>query len=330
MPKERTGLAFRVKAAMKYRLPGIYGRLLLLRRYPAQFGDLVSVGRLKLAVLQGNRPIIINLSLRAGFFANLSSYISLLKYCELNGLGSVVRLTGPTYQGAGMKDDWFEKYFDRLAGPRRADAGARPRRITFRSVKALELPSIGSMLSLSEAARLLQQNASVKRDIATEADEIFTSQELDGSRTLGIHYRGTDKSFESERVAYESVLTVVRRVLDVDGPFDAVLVASDETDFVDYVFEQDLGVRVISPPYTAKGNPTTAPHMMPALDKLIVGREALVTCLALSKCSKLVRTSSYLSAWAKVFNPSLVTHTLNAPYNPNTFPEAQLLSLERP
>jgi hypothetical protein len=38
---------------------------------------------------------------------------------------------------------------------------------------------------------------------------------------------------------------------------------------------------------------------------LEIGREALVTCLLLSRCGFLVKTPSYLSAWAKIFNPGL-------------------------
>lgn len=277
----------------------------------------------------GKDTTVINLNLRAGFFANLTTYVSLLKYCEVNEIRGVIRLTGSTYRGSDRDDDWFERYFERLDDPRKAAASSRTRSFTFRGVRVLRLPSIGATLSLPEANRILREDSVVKRDIAGDVDAFFISEGVEPTKTLGIHYRGTDKSFESERVPYESVVIAARRILESDGPFDAVLVASDEIALVEYVSQQEIGVRVISPPYSAVGDANTAPHMMPGLDKSVLGREALITCLTLAKCSTLLRTSSYLSAWAKVFNPSLITYTLNAPYNPITFPEAQVLRLEK-
>jgi hypothetical protein len=35
------------------------------------------------------------------------------------------------------------------------------------------------------------------------------------------------------------------------------------------------------------------------------GEEALINCLLLSRCCALIRTTSFLSAWASIFNPAL-------------------------
>jgi hypothetical protein len=56
------------------------------------------------------------------------------------------------------------------------------------------------------------------------------------------------------------------------------------------------------------------------------GREALLNCLLLSRCSALIRTASTLSGWASIFNPELPVTMLNRPF-PNRlwFPDDRIL-----
>jgi hypothetical protein len=56
------------------------------------------------------------------------------------------------------------------------------------------------------------------------------------------------------------------------------------------------------------------------------GEEALINCLLLSRCSALIRTTSFLSAWASIFNPALPIVLLNAPYAKSPwYPEKLLI-----
>lgn len=318
----------RLKLVIKRHFPQAYIRLLRLRQWLDAVPDIVSAARLRYALRNGRPNVVVHLNLRAGLFANLSSYVCLLKYFDLMGSHVFIRLTGSTYRGS-EGGDWFGRYFDRIQPMDSAYPQKEQRIFSFCGVEALRLDAIGTTLTLAEAKRVLSMNAVVKNDINLAVDNIFSSQGISGSRLLGVHYRGTDKVLEAQRVPYERVLSAARQILELDGPFDAVLVASDEAKFVEYMMQQKLGLVVISPPYTAAGNACTAPHLTPGLDKAVLGREALVTCLALARCSTLLRTSSYLSAWAKVFNSSLTTYTLNAAYNPTTFPEVEVMRLDR-
>jgi hypothetical protein len=56
------------------------------------------------------------------------------------------------------------------------------------------------------------------------------------------------------------------------------------------------------------------------------GQEALINCLLLSRCSTLIRTTSFLSAWASIFNPGLPIVLLNEPYAKSLwYPEKVLI-----
>jgi hypothetical protein len=44
------------------------------------------------------------------------------------------------------------------------------------------------------------------------------------------------------------------------------------------------------------------------------GEDALINALLLSKCATVIRTTSFLSAWASIFNPTLRVVLLNKPY----------------
>ena len=86
----------------------------------------------------------------------------------------------------------------------------------------------------------------------------------------------------------------------------AVFVASDEQLFIDFiarsvkrrpVYWRDDHYR------SSDGRPVhTNVEEVGGYEK---GEDALVNALLLSKCSTLIRTTSFLSAWASIFNPAL-------------------------
>ena len=79
---------------------------------------------------------------------------------------------------------------------------------------------------------------------------------------------------------------------------------------------------------TQLGDRLTPPHMMHGSDPYVLENEALETSLALSRCADLIRTSSYLAGWSKVFSPRLRTITLNTPNRSDTRPDALIIQEE--
>jgi hypothetical protein len=57
------------------------------------------------------------------------------------------------------------------------------------------------------------------------------------------------------------------------------------------------------------------------------GEDALVNALLLSRCSTLIRTTSFLSAFTSIFNPKLKVILLNKPYDRYLwYPETEILN----
>jgi hypothetical protein len=73
--------------------------------------------------------------------------------------------------------------------------------------------------------------------------------------------------------------------------------------------------------YLPKGN---TPIHFSGHPGLAIGREALVTCLLLARCGFLLKTASYLSAWAKIFNPSLDVLLISPTLGTGFFPDRAL------
>ncbi len=317
----------RSKSVLQHNYPRVHGLLVRLRKAVETAPDVVVARALCRALRDPLSNVTIRLDVRAGFFANLSAYVCLLKLLDERGHVARIELNGATYSADGS--NWLAHFFT-LATPQTEPVPHhRPRIFRVRSFECLGLARVGERLSLAEARSLFNSAVTVREEISTQVDDLFYAHSLDPGTTLGVHYRGTDKSFEAERVPYSTVLAEVHSYVDAHPEVSAILVASDETSFVGYLTSAISTIPVVSPPYAAVGDAHTAPHFMPGLNKVTMGREALVTCLSLARCATILRTSSYLSAWTTVFNPMITTRTINKPFDSLTFPEAEVLRTER-
>jgi hypothetical protein len=157
-------------------------------------------------------------------------------------------------------------------------------------------------------------------------DDFWKACGADGS-VLGIHFRGTDKSSEAPRVSWSHCLAILEAHLRDRPDFQGVFVASDEQAFVRFiaksvkrrpVYWRDDHYR------SSDGRPIhTTVGVVGGYEK---GQDALVNALLLSKCSTLIRTTSFLSAWASIFNPTLKVVLLNKPYEGKIwYPESAIL-----
>jgi hypothetical protein len=99
--------------------------------------------------------------------------------------------------------------------------------------------------------------------------------------------------------------------------------ASDDAQFIEFFRTRAFRtpVTVIPATYMPKGD---TPIHFSGHPGLAIGREALVTCLLLARCGLLIKTPSYLSAWAKIFNPSLPVWLISSPLGKGYFPDRVL------
>ncbi|MEM1397219.1 MAG: hypothetical protein AAGH38_07195, partial [Pseudomonadota bacterium] len=182
-----------------------------------------------------------------GFFAQLNQVVRVLAYFNEKGLRARIILTSPLYV-ARDGDNWFEYFFD----PTSTDGDPLPpdASLSFTNVghiKDLGWPSLADIgIGLYEANRLFGRYATLKADIASHVRS-FIDNDLVG-KTLGVHFRGTDKISEAPRVRRETIASAIRAHLQEYPETETVFVASDEGPFIDWATDEFRDLRVISHP----------------------------------------------------------------------------------
>jgi hypothetical protein len=122
------------------------------------------------------------------------------------------------------------------------------------------------------------------------------------SNTLGVHYRGTDKvgaQWDTNDVSLDDFLVIIRDALLRRPELTQIFLATDEPEFCSYLQERSP-VEVIN--LGAIGfhrDAVTADEVGARTDR------AMLDCVLLSRCGRVLLNSSALSAFAKVLNPNL-------------------------
>ncbi len=143
---------------------------------------------------------------------------------------------------------------------------------------------------------------------------------LPPGRTLGVHYRGTDKqtaSWDSNPISAANYILLIEEFLAENRSFDSIFVGTDEPSFI-----QHLSSAVRLPVLTLG-----AAEFHMASDHATSRREksdrALLDCVLLSRCHTVIETSSALPSFTKLFNPELPVYRCaasklfsNMPYFP--------------
>ncbi|WP_193198846.1 nodulation protein NodZ [Nostoc sp. MG11] len=268
----------------------------------------------------------------SGFFAQLNWCLYILSFCEDKGLIPDIYLTGENYLAPELGENWFRYFFEvpELSGGNlyKTSHSKSISNITITHILQLLLPSEHfDKMTVLYASNLMQKYMHINQYMQTKVDTYFQKY-FQGKFVLGIHYRGTDKIVESPRVSWEYVKKVVNNYLNKHPKVDCLFVASDEGDFIDYIKNEFQFIPVFNHEDQLKAiNNEAFHHINLGKDNFKKGEEALINALLLSRCNVLIRTSSFLSAWASIFNPDLPIILLNSP-NKNTlwFPDKELMS----
>ena len=255
-----------------------------------------------------------------GFFAQLEWVVELLAYADEAKRTLQVRLIGPAYVTPSRGRDFFAYFFEPIVAPLELPDAAWHR---VADIAQLRLPrGYDPTLTVERAHALFTNHCRLRADVAAEVDGL--SREILGDApTLGVHYRGTDKRTEADRVPYERMMRAIDAEL-ARSPADArVFVATDEQAFLDGCLARYGTSRVASLPDYRRSTDGRPVHVdRDEGDGYRLGRDALFNCLMLSRCDRAIKTSSILSSWAKVFNPALDIRTLSRrPANHSYFPE---------
>ncbi len=289
---------------------------------------LLSIGRVGFEILN---PKIFPISVNSdtGFFAQLNWCAYILSYCEEVKKSPAIQLTSRLYT-IQPGDNFLDYFFDHSQLSERQTLRAKTwKRLSHRARHIKEFPKISDQrigMTLEKANHLFSSNFTLKPDLAAYVEQ-FVESHFERGKTLGVHFRGTDKKEEAARVDWESAANTVSEYLLQNPETEVLFISSDESSFIEWlsnkfsselkvVFHDDKEKSVSGKPIHLNASEGCA---------YTKGREALVNCLLLSRCDFLIRSASFLSGWASVFNPDMGVTMLNKPYDSKLwFPDSKV------
>jgi|GEM_PF-935822 len=246
---------------------------------------------------------VIEIRATSGFFSVMQIVLCILLYCDEKHLTPIVSARGGSYGDEDGRVDWLAECFDNVA-PFPVPSTNRRLRTSFVS----DLGDLGfrryeSGLALERASAVFLSNYRPAASIRAEVDGIRERLGI-GASTLGVHFRGTDKRFEAHTIERDAFCRMVERTLANEPHLTNIFVSSDEQAFLDFFVNWGFTVPVSIAPAALLATGEKPVHFS-GHPGLAIGREALVASLLLAGCGYLLKTPSYLSAWSKIFNPSL-------------------------
>ena len=147
------------------------------------------------------------------------------------------------------------------------------------------------------------------------------------NKTLGVHYRGTDKNFDIGQANYITKTEMISIVKDYmeNNDIEQIFCCSDEQSFINEimilypnkVIEYKQSRSNISSNYGFFRNGQNSSNM--DMDNLTYS--CIIDMLALSKCTTIIKTSSALSSFSKILKPYIKLYTVSAMKQP-WFPAA--------
>ncbi len=239
----------------------------------------------------------------SGVFSEVTAVLGCLEHYEQRpaiyaGVHVDFRDDGLYYEPAAGPN-WWEYYFEPVCVGSQASAVSRfvpPWQHDFFAEKTER------EMSRPAAASLMARHVRVKAVVHDQVERFWRAH-LQDAFAIGIHYRGTDKSEETPLMPYDALVTAVRNALpEASAGSWKILVATDEQAFLDHMLNVFPGrVHFHQARRSVDGKPI---HKTPG-GGFQQGFEAVVDCLLLSRCARLVRTASNLGLVAGYFNPAV-------------------------
>lgn len=258
-------------------------------------------------------PISYKLTLdkfEAGFFSVFHLTLGALDFYEkslCDGLTIEFEDKGFYYDPA-YGPNWLNYYFDI---PKIGVITHQEKKFTNEQKVTLSLFA-GLTMSRERGYELIQRYLHLKLPIQEKLDS-FIEKNFAGNYVIGVHYRGTDKSFEAPSYSYiaqlinqEIINSIIKGTLIQNIK---IFIATDDQQFLLYM-QKNFPDKVIciEALRSRDGDPVHFPSQESNYKK---GEEALIDCILLSKCSLLYKSESNLSNASLKFNPSIPSVNLN-------------------
>jgi len=301
-----------------------------IRRSTAFKNVVAAPKRLTVRVQQRlNRGIFsVEIHSNLGFFAIMQMILLILVHCRKNGLHPDISAKGGNYGEETGTIDWFLELFEATQKPSATIAARLADRTDIRTSTVRNEWDLGfksqydKRVSLAEASELFNAHYRPAAAVSAEVDSIMRRIGVSAT-TLAVHYRGTDKVHEAGLVPWSTVCEHAAQIARSKPWLKEIMLATDEIEFADYFRKWPFELPVIAAPaeYLPVGD---RPVHFSGHPGLAIGREALITSLLLSRCGFLLKTASYLSGWAKIFNPELRVWLMAPRVEPRFFPDRAL------
>ena len=126
---------------------------------------------------------------------------------------------------------------------------------------------------------------------------------------LGVHYRGTDKLTDTEMndpVSIDEFKIIIDSYI-IAHNITHIFLSTDEGTLFDYLTKKYANITI-----TTTRNMSRDLFWQTPDNYMNNAREAMIDMLCLSKCNTIIKTSSALSAYAKVINPNINIYRINA------------------
>lgn len=127
---------------------------------------------------------------------------------------------------------------------------------------------------------------------------------------LGVHYRGTDGVGHTEFVAVEKYLKATEEEF-ATGDYEAIFLATDQTNIVDIFRERFEGVKVYCYDHQRTMSNAGLHYSIQAQpnspERILAGDEVLIDATTLSLCKTMIGKSSNITNYARILNPFLET-----------------------
>ena len=147
------------------------------------------------------------------------------------------------------------------------------------------------------------------------------------NKTLGIHYRGTDKNYDRAQANYikrEEMILIIKDFMN-NNEIEKIFCCSDEQSFINEI-------KKLYPDKVIEYNQTRSNNSLnfglfrngensSDRDRDNLTNSCLIDMLGLSKCNTIIKTSSALSAFSKIINPYIKLYSVSAMKHP-WFPTA--------
>ncbi len=239
----------------------------------------------------------------SGLFSEVAAVIGALEHYETwSGIYAGLRVDFTDkglYHDPVAGNNWWEYYFESISLGSAEHAATRVVAPVQHDAFAYR---VEQRMSRTTAAALLDRHVHVKAYLNEGVDR-FLRETFNNARVIGIHYRGTDKTEDAASVSYDTMSAAIREALQAEGSDRCqIFLATDDQAFLDHVRRQFPGkVHSREMLRSVDGRPI---HKTGGAG-FTKGLDAVMDCLLLARCQRLIRTASNLSLFSTLFNPAL-------------------------